>query len=40
MKACTEKKREWLWFGGLWFGGLAAAMLLARIFRWIVSISG
>jgi len=36
MKPCTEKRRQWVWFGLLWCGGLAAAFLLAAAARWMV----
>ncbi len=37
MKASTEKRRRWLWFGLLWCGGLGACFLLAALTRWVLS---
>jgi len=39
MKACTDKQRQWLWFGALWCGGIAAAFLLAYFVRWIMTVA-
>jgi hypothetical protein len=38
MKALTRKRQQWLWFAVLWCGGLAAALLVAHVVRWMVSI--
>ncbi len=37
MKACTDKKRQILWFAALWCGGIAAASLLAYLVRWVIT---
>jgi hypothetical protein len=36
MKACIEKRRQWLWFAALWCGGLAVAFGLASAVRWLI----
>ena len=39
MKACTDKKRQWLWFAALWCSGIGAALLLSYIVRWIMTMA-
>ena len=37
MKACTEKKRQWVWFAALWCVGIAGVSVLAYLVRWVIS---
>jgi hypothetical protein len=39
MRAITKKQQQWLWFVVLWCGGLLTTIFLARLVRWMVSIS-
>ena len=37
MKACTDKRRQVLWFAVLWCGGIIAAFCLAGAVRWVMT---
>jgi hypothetical protein len=39
MKALTNAQRQWVWFAVLWCGGILAALLIAKLTRWVIAIA-